>query len=121
MAIPLTVLPSGLILGEKLAIAPRDGTTVKRPPETPLLAGTPNSRVNFPAPLYMPQVVMTVTTACTVEDLSSRSPVEGTMPLFASIAPNLASDFVLTRIEQFLKYRSKARSAPSLVYSSLWY
>jgi hypothetical protein len=60
---PRTVLPSGLILGEKLATAPIDGTTVKRPPETPLLAGTPSSLVNLPAPLYIPHVVITVTTA----------------------------------------------------------
>lgn len=60
---PLTVLPSELIFGEKLAKAPRDGITVKRPPETPDLAGTPSSLVNFPAPLYIPHVVMTVTTA----------------------------------------------------------
>ena len=62
-AMPLTVFPSGLILGEKLATAPIDGTTVRRPPDTPLFAGTPISFVNFPAPLYIPQVVITVTTA----------------------------------------------------------
>jgi acetylglutamate kinase len=67
----------------------------------------------------MPQVVMTVTTACTVEDFKSRSPVEGTIPLLASIAPNLARELVVTNIEQFLKYRSRAFSANSLVYFSL--
>lgn len=102
-AIPLTGLPSELMRGLKLATAPIEGTTVRRPPETPDLAGTPNSFVNFPAPLYIPQVVITVTTAWTVEDLSKRSPVDGTIPLFASMAPKRASDFVFTKMEQFLK------------------
>jgi hypothetical protein len=120
-AMPLTVLPSALIFGEKLAKAPKEGITVRSPPETPDFAGTPSSLVNFPAPLYIPQVVMTVTTAYTVLVFNILSPVDGTIPLFASMAPNRASDLVLTIIEQFLKYRSSALSAPSFVCSSLLY
>lgn len=92
MPIPLTVFPSSFNGGENVANAPSPGMTVNKPPATPLLEGTPNSFVNLPAPLYIPQVVINVTTAYTVEGLKIRSPVDGFTPLFASIAPNFASD-----------------------------
>lgn len=61
--IPLIVVPSAFSFGEKVAKAPIPGITVKSPPEIPLLVGTPQSLVNFPAPLYIPHVVIMVTTA----------------------------------------------------------
>jgi hypothetical protein len=105
------VLPSELTFGEKVAKAPIPGTTVSKPPDIPLLEGTPQSLVNFPAPLYIPHVVINVTTAYTVEGFNILSPVDGIIPLFASIPPNLASDLVSVSNEQFLKYISRAASA----------
>lgn len=113
--IPLTVLPSALSGGDHVANAPRPGMTLKRPPETPDFEGTPRSLMKLPAPSYIPQEVMRVTTALTVFGLRIRSPVEGLIPLFASIAPNLESDWVLTNTEQFLKYRSSDSSEKDLV------
>eukprot|EP00350_Pseudokeronopsis_sp_OXSARD2_P001085 CAMPEP_0170553190 /NCGR_PEP_ID=MMETSP0211-20121228/10999_1 /TAXON_ID=311385 /ORGANISM="Pseudokeronopsis sp., Strain OXSARD2" /LENGTH=411 /DNA_ID=CAMNT_0010861341 /DNA_START=719 /DNA_END=1956 /DNA_ORIENTATION=- len=103
MPMPLTVLPSLLSLGEKVTTAPIPGTTDMRPPETPDLDGIPNSFTNLPAPLYIPHVVMIVTTDCTVSGLRILSPVEGFTPLLASIAPNLLSDSTFTSKEQALK------------------
>ena len=94
------MLPSSLRGGEKLTTEPIPGITARSPPDTPLLAGIPIYFVNFPAPLYIPQVVMIVTTACTVAELRILSPVEGLIPWLASIAPNLASDYTSTKIEQ---------------------
>ena len=70
--IPLTVLPSSLRGGAKLAKAPRPGITVIRPPATPDFEGTPSSLVNLPAPLYIPHVVIKVTVAWTVAGLTIR-------------------------------------------------
>jgi len=81
--------------------APIPGITVSKPPETPLLEGTPRSFVNLPAPLYIPQVVISVTTAYTVFGLSILSPVVGLIPLLANIDPNLAKDSTFTIKEQF--------------------
>jgi hypothetical protein len=89
MPIPLTQLASSLRSGEKDPTAPIPGITVRRPPEMPLLLGTPWSFVNLPAPLYIPQVYMSVTVALTVRGSMIRSPVEGFIPLLASMAPNL--------------------------------
>lgn len=90
--IPLIEFPSAFSFGENVAKAPIPGMTVRSPPDTPLLVGTPQSLVNFPAPLYIPQVVIIVTTAWTVWGLKILLPVDGMIPLFASIAPKLARD-----------------------------
>lgn len=63
IAIPLTGFPSSFKGGDQVVKDPNPGITVSKPPETPLLDGTPRSLVNFPAPLYIPQVVIRVTTA----------------------------------------------------------
>jgi hypothetical protein len=62
-AIPLTVFPSSLRGGEKVAKAPKPGITVSRPPDTPDFDGTPRSLLNLPAPLYIPHVDIRVTVA----------------------------------------------------------
>lgn len=100
---PLIEFPCLSKGGDHVAKAPNPGITDNKPPETPLLLGIPMSLVNFPAPLYIPQVVIRVTTACTVEVSTIFSPVEVLTPLLASMAPNLASDLQSTRIEQHLK------------------
>ena len=97
---PLTVFPSSFKGGAHVQKAPIPGITVKRSPDTPLLEGTPSSFVNLPAPLYMPQVVISVTTACTVFGCKILFPVVGLMPLFANIDPNLANDSTETSKEQ---------------------
>jgi hypothetical protein len=97
--IPFTEFPSSFNLGPKLAKAPTPGTTVKSPPETPLLHGTPKFFVNLPAPLYIPHVNMNVVIAYTVSGFKIRSPVDGFIPLLAHIAPNLANSSTFTTIE----------------------
>lgn len=74
-----------------------------RPPDTPDFDGTPRSLVNLPAPLYMPHVVIKVTTAYTVLGERILFPVVGLIPLLASIDPNLARDSTFTKIEQDMK------------------
>jgi len=95
------VFPSEFKGGENVEKAPIPGITDSSPPETPLLLGTPKSFVNLPAPLYIPQVVINVTTAYTVLRFKILSPVDGLTPLLASIAPNLANDSTFTSNEQF--------------------
>jgi len=75
------------------------GITVRSPPETPLFVGTPCALVNFPAPLYIPQVYIIVTVALTVSGSMILSPVEELIPLFASMAPNRATLSTETRRE----------------------
>ena len=55
--------------------------------------------VNFPAPLYIPQVYIIVTVALTVRGSMILSPVDGLMPLFASMAPKRATLSTETRRE----------------------
>jgi hypothetical protein len=55
--------------------------------------------VNFPAPLYIPQVYIIVTVALTVSGSMILSPVEELIPLFASMAPNRATLSTETRRE----------------------
>lgn len=98
---PLTGFPSSFKGGDQEQNAPIPGITVSNPPETPLLEGTPSSLVNLPAPLYIPHVVINVTTAYTVLGDKILFPVVGLIPLLASIDPNLASDSTVTSIEQF--------------------
>ena len=97
------MLPSELSLGANDTTAPIPGMTERRPPETPLLEGIPIAFTNFPAPLYIPHVVITVTTDYTFKSLRILSPLEGLIPSFESIAPNLAKVSTLTRIEHNLK------------------
>jgi len=87
IAIPFTEFPTSSILGEKLMTAPKFGMIVRSPPLTPLLVGTPQSLTNFPALLYIPQVIMRGTTACTVLELNTRCPVVHMIPLLARVAP----------------------------------
>lgn len=60
---PLTGLPSSFKGGDQVQKAPIPGIIDNKAPDTPLLEGTPRSLVNLPAPLYIPQVVIMVTTA----------------------------------------------------------
>jgi hypothetical protein len=103
IAIPLTGFPSSLRGGDQVQKDPIPGIIESRSPETPLLEGTPRSFVNLPAPLYIPQVVIKVTTAYTVLGVRILFPVVGLIPLLASIEPNLASDSTFTNIEQVMK------------------
>jgi len=116
---PLIEFPYRSSGGDHVATAPIPGSTESNPPDTPLLLGIPISLVNFPAPLYMPQVVIRVTTACTVEGSIIFSPVDVFIPLLASIAPNRAKDLQSIKMEQHLKYKSRASSACFLVSYSL--
>ena len=59
---PLKELPSSFNFGAKVTREPKPGRTTNKPPETPLLQGTPISRANLPAPLYIPQVIIIGTT-----------------------------------------------------------
>ena len=60
------------------------------PPETPLLAGRPTSYSHSPAPLYMPQVIITQSMLRTVAGRGHRLAVTGLRPPFASVAAIIA-------------------------------
>ena len=83
------------------------------PPDTPLLAGSPTVWIQSPDESYMPQVAMTLRTDRTVAADSTRSPVRGLTPPFASVAAIVASARASTSTEHWAKYRSSAASGSS--------
>ena len=98
-AIPLNELPSSFSYGESVTRDPNPGRTTNNPPETPLLHGTPISLAKWPAPLYIPQVIIIGTTEEIVLCYIILSPFKQLIPLLARHAPNLAKDFTSTNIE----------------------
>ncbi len=67
-------------------------------PETPLFDGTPQSLINFPAPLYIPQVIIKGIIARIVLDDNTFYPVFGTIPLFDKVDPKFAKLYTVTII-----------------------
>jgi hypothetical protein len=98
--IPFVLFPYSFNFGDNEEKLPIPGIIVNNPPLTPLLQGNPISFVNFPAPLYIPQVTIKGTTDFIVFGLKILSPVQTFMPLFAKQPPNLDNDFTSTKIEQ---------------------
>jgi hypothetical protein len=98
-AIPLNELPSSFNFGENVTKDPNPGKTTNNPPDTPLLQGTPISLAKWPAPLYIPQVIIIGTTDDIVLCDIILSPLCVLIPLFAKQAPNFTKDFTSTNIE----------------------
>ncbi len=73
------------------------------PPETPLFAGIPTETSHSPAPSYMPQVVMTLSTLRTTSSRTARSPVRGLTPPPASVAAMNARSRQSTATEHWRK------------------
>mmetsp|Transcript_12780 Transcript_12780/g.33376 ORF Transcript_12780/g.33376 Transcript_12780/m.33376 type:complete len:226 (-) Transcript_12780:2375-3052(-) len=84
------------------------GTTHMRSPPTPLLAGRPTSTIHLPAPLYMPQLIITVTVCATRSAGRTSSFVSGLRPLLAKVAPITAASSAVVCIEHAMVYASRA-------------
>ena len=62
------------------------GTTIRIPPQTPLLAGRPMVKANSPEKSYMPQEDIIARQFCTVSVRKTRMPLIGQIPPLARVA-----------------------------------
>eukprot|EP00238_Polyblepharides_amylifera_P000655 CAMPEP_0196570944 /NCGR_PEP_ID=MMETSP1081-20130531/1106_1 /TAXON_ID=36882 /ORGANISM="Pyramimonas amylifera, Strain CCMP720" /LENGTH=110 /DNA_ID=CAMNT_0041887655 /DNA_START=307 /DNA_END=636 /DNA_ORIENTATION=- len=85
------------------------------PPLTPDLAGIPTSIIQFPAPLYIPHVIITALTSSTTSEDMIMSALIGCFPWFASTPAIVAHSTAETRVEQAMKYASNPCSTSKLV------